>query len=107
LFRVPQVLYYFGVLHYSDSLKSRIENKKVIKNGEEAEVEIRGQTIYAIELIKQKMQHLCQERKVHELNLVNSVVIDFYLWDYRHKSQEIMQQVDECIPFHRTRSIFY
>lgn len=97
-YRVPQSLLYYGVLEYSQELLEKLkDNKTVLGNGDEEEVEIRGCSIHAVELVKE----LAQEK----IKNVNSILIDHYLWDFRRKHNEEM--VKKEIPFHKTYSIYY
>ncbi|XP_065561387.1 queuosine 5'-phosphate N-glycosylase/hydrolase-like [Artemia franciscana] len=94
-YRVPQVLMYFGCMEYSQELRSKLEEGQELPNGSEDEVEIRGCSIHAIELVKEELRR--------SGILLNSATIDFFLWDYRRKFAEELKK----IPFHRTRCIYY
>ena len=48
--RVPQCLQYFGVLHYSDKLMSKLRDGVHLPQGSPEEVEIRGCSIWAVEV---------------------------------------------------------
>ncbi|KAJ2757764.1 hypothetical protein H4S06_003023 [Coemansia sp. BCRC 34490] len=119
-YRVPQALCRFGALQYSDRLLDflRASERSVRAAGSEQdshrltkacpparpgllpsghawEVEIRGSSVWAVELIR---------RRIAECGVgVNAVLIDFYLWDYAKDHPEEMQ----TIPIHLTRSVFY
>jgi len=54
-YKIPQILHYFGVLEYSSKLLQKIKNQALIKPGSIEEIEIRANTIWAIELIKKEM----------------------------------------------------
>jgi len=95
-YRVPQILCFFKVLKYSSTLLNEM-NKREFTPGEPMEVEIRGTSIHAVELIREEMYIKKPDLKV------NSILIDFYLWDLRRKMSEELEK----IPFHRVRSIFY
>lgn len=103
-YRVPQVLVHFGALTYNEELKKDLENGKILINGEEKEVEIRGASIYIVEKAKELVM---QEMKVNHPELptkhVNSILIDHFLWDYRRANAELLNY----IPFHKTYSIYY
>ncbi|KAJ2687782.1 hypothetical protein IWW39_002662 [Coemansia spiralis] len=107
-YRVPQALCHFGALEYSPRLWEHLrESEKTLKQLGEAkspgllpsghpwEVEIRGNSIWAVECIKRCME----EEGTH----VNAILIDFYLWDYSKEHSEEMKE----IPIHLTRSINY
>jgi hypothetical protein len=56
-YRVPQVLYHFGILEYEEQLKRHLFDHKIIKKHSEMEIAIRGLSIYACEVreIERKM----------------------------------------------------
>jgi hypothetical protein len=103
-YRVPQVLVHFGAMSYNEELKKDLENDKILINGEEKEVEIRGASIYIVEKAKELV---LQEMKLNYPELptkhVNSILIDHFLWDYRRANAEFLNY----IPFHKTYSIYY
>jgi hypothetical protein len=76
-YRVPQVLYHLGVLGYSEQLIDTIRNEIEIPSGHFNEIEIRGCTIRAVQLLIQKIQEI-----EPTLN-INSVLVDYYLWVIR------------------------
>jgi hypothetical protein len=68
------------------------------------EVEIRGVSIHAVELLKKEMIEQFKTTPDDKI-VVNSILIDYYLWDMR---REKCKEIDAAgIPFHKTRSIFY
>lgn len=93
-------MHYFDVLKYSTELEEQLKRNNLIENGHLFEIEIRGNSIQAIELIKEKLNDIGQ----NETLLPNSIQIDFYLWGYRRANSVA---VDQKSPFHRVRSIFY
>lgn len=103
-YRVPQVLVHFGALVYNDELMNDLKNDKILKNGEEKEVEIRGASIYIVEKAK---EFVLQDLKLNHPELstkhVNSILIDHFLWDYRRANADLLNY----IPFHKTFSIYY
>ena len=109
-YRVPQVLMYHGVLKYSEQLLEHLRGRKVVDVGHSWELEIRGCTIWAVELVRQQLEKQrggkslqCEEQE--QSFPINSIMIDFYLWD----SSEVLDLNDKSIeyPMHRTRTIFY
>lgn len=102
-YRIPQALNYFEVLKYSDSLMKILEKDKLLVSKDRLEVEIRGCTIWAIELIKEETKKLLEKDPETKDALFNSVLIDYFLWDYRRDHADSMKQV----PFHKVRSIYY
>lgn len=92
-YRIPQVLRKLGILEYLPELAFKIDKKIPILSGSEEEIEIRANTIWAVELMKEKI-------KTKILN-ITSMDIDSYLWLLsRNKSFN-----DK--PHHLTRTIFY
>jgi hypothetical protein len=49
-YRVPQVLYHFGILNYDDVLIQHLRALKPMKKNSEMEIAIRGLSIYACEV---------------------------------------------------------
>ncbi|KAI9245972.1 hypothetical protein BY458DRAFT_484773 [Sporodiniella umbellata] len=95
-YRVPQALYQLGLLSYSPKLIERLERRENFPSGSEDEIEIRGNSIWAVELVKERMLQLDPAIKV------NAILIDFYVWDL---AKEIQDQM--TVPTHCTRSCFY
>ncbi|MDJ0716149.1 MAG: queuosine salvage family protein [Prochloraceae cyanobacterium] len=91
--RIPQVLNLDGILHYSDRLKSKINNGEEIPKGSEEEVEIRACCIHACELILRKLNVLGMN--------VNAAMLDNYLWN---KGQNHFYK---SFPTHQTRQTTY
>uniref|UniRef100_A0A3Q0R424 Queuosine 5'-phosphate N-glycosylase/hydrolase n=1 Tax=Amphilophus citrinellus TaxID=61819 RepID=A0A3Q0R424_AMPCI len=101
-YRVPQALVYLGALRYSDTLMQVLKNGELLSSGDRREVEIRGCSILCVELIKDRLCKLVQERDGQPCS-VNSVIIDFYLWPYAKQHHKEMAH----IPIHHTRCIYY
>ncbi|KAI4245149.1 MAG: hypothetical protein L6R42_010279 [Xanthoria sp. 1 TBL-2021] len=97
-YRIPQMLHSLGCLRYSPSLESRIRNLKELDSGGSWEVQLRGCSIWCVELIRKEI--LRQHPKAE----VNAILIDFFLYDTM-KEREV--EAVETIPHHRTRSIWY
>lgn len=103
-YRVPQVLIYFKAMSYTDELMRDLKADKHLKNGEEAEVEIRGASIYIVEKAKELvLADLKANHPAVSTKNVNSILIDHFLWDYRRANNSSLNH----IPFHKTLSIFY
>ncbi|KRT81417.1 hypothetical protein AMK59_5259 [Oryctes borbonicus] len=64
------------------------------------EVEIRGCSIHAVELIK-----LYVSNKIDNPQKINSILIDHFLWDFRRKNAKKI--LTDVLPFHKTFSIYY
>lgn len=50
-YRVPQVLYHFGLIEYKEYLKTYLRTLKPMKKNSEMEIAIRGLSIYACEVV--------------------------------------------------------
>ncbi|KAL6050688.1 Queuosine salvage protein [Balamuthia mandrillaris] len=107
-YRVPQGLLYFGALKYSNELLEQLTEGHLFHSGDELEVEIRGCSIWAVELIRREMARLekeeeGQDTKEWKSHPLNAIVIDFYLWDSAKENASLMKH----LPIHRVRSIYY
>lgn len=103
-YRVPQVLVYFGALQYSSELYEALSSNVILQNGSQEEIEIRCASIYIVERIKSYLLDLLDKRKQNiSKTLINSISIDYYLWDYRRTHAAEL----EYIPFHKTITKFY
>jgi hypothetical protein len=112
-YRVPQGLLFHQVLHYSPALMSILKRHEahheskdtdpalntahLLRRGDPFEVEIRGVSIHAVELL------VAEIRKISPTTHINAIIVDFYLWDLAKEKEHEMNQV----PIHRTRSIYY
>lgn len=99
-YRVPQALLSLNVISYTDELMKRIEREEVLPHGEREEMEIRGCSIHAVELLRTNINQILLKEKNKPLN---SVLIDFYLWDFATQNASEVEK----FPEHRTRSIYY
>ncbi|KAL8731591.1 MAG: hypothetical protein Q9166_003279 [cf. Caloplaca sp. 2 TL-2023] len=97
-YRIPQMLHALGCLRYSPSLESHIRSLKGLESGGNWEVQLRGCSIWCVELIRREI--LRQHPKAE----INAIRIDFLLYDTM-KEREL--KGEETIPHHRTRSIWY
>jgi Potential Queuosine, Q, salvage protein family len=107
-YRIPQMLNSMGCLMYSPSLESRIRRLHNIENGENCEIELRGNSIWCVELIRRQIEAQYPEAK----GKVNAVLIDFFLYDLCKEREREVEQAEmdvdnEMLPHHRTRSIWY
>ncbi|KAL1971353.1 hypothetical protein VTN77DRAFT_305 [Rasamsonia byssochlamydoides] len=133
-YRIPQMLHQLGCLLYSPRLESHIRRLEPIPSGSTWELELRGVSIWCIELIRQEIERRYPEsrkkrdaptKKVNgrtdEMEMeeeetngtatvpsldfgVNAILIDFFLYD---RVKQLEQEGREMIPHHRTRSIWY
>eukprot|EP00890_Picochlorum_soloecismus_P000921 jgi/Picsp_1/182/NSC_00182-R1_upf0553 family protein len=98
-YRVPVVLRELDILRYSPGLSELVDNKKCILPGTEYEVEIRSNSIIAVERIKEAIRSAFLD--IHpEINPF-SIHIDWFLWDIGERDQSKHR------PHHRTLTIFY
>ena len=109
-YRVPQALLALNVIKYSPRLMIMIKSGTLLPHGEREEMEIRGCSIHAVELLRHAISKLLENEVADEkLGLhekvmnVNSVLLDFYLWNYATEHPELMSE----FPEHQTRSIYY
>lgn len=99
-YRVPQMLYNLGVITFSPPLESRLRRMEELKAGESWELQLRGCSIWAVEMIRRQ---IVQDHPEAESE-VNAVLLDFLLYDL---AKEFESTGTESIPHHRTRSIWY
>jgi hypothetical protein len=99
-YRIPQMLNSLGCLQYSPPLHSRISRQQGISSGENCEIELRGCSIWCVELIRRLILREHPDAKV------NAILIDFFLYDTL-KEKERSGEETEMLPHHRTRSIWY
>lgn len=92
-YKVPQMLRKFGIIEYSEYLSNLVDNKIEIENGKEEELEIRANSIWAVELIKKEL--------LKTIDNITSADIDFYLWRLSQNKSE------DDKPYHRSRNVWY
>lgn len=104
-YRVPQILNWLGTIKYSDKLMHKLKSGEHLISGGKDEIEIRACSIYAVELIRKQLDRLINpsSQPSEEGVRVNSVLIDFALWDYAKAHNNKMANV----PIHLVKSIFY
>lgn len=66
-------------------------------------MEIRGCSLWCVELIRDCLLELIEKKGETASGEINSILLDYYLWDYARDHREDMKG----IPFHRTRCIYY
>jgi hypothetical protein len=91
-YKLPQLLRNVGILRYAVPLAEKIDNQVPLAAGSEEEVEIRGNTVWAVELMGQELDALGLR--------LPSYQIDWMLW-YASQDSKHMK------PYHRTRTIYY
>lgn len=92
-YKLPQVLRHVGIFRYAPSLAGRIDQELCLEPGSPEEVEIRANTIWAVELIRRQLRRVGNEFRAFE--------IDWILWNLGQK-EEFREK-----PYHRTMTIFY
>ncbi|XP_034244084.1 queuosine salvage protein [Thrips palmi] len=102
-YRVPQVLVHFGVMEYSSHLQSMLEKDVIMDVGCQEEMEIRGCSIHAVELLWAAVKSLLASAKKEHLYQINPIIIDHFLWDFRRQYATELS----IIPFHKVVSIYY
>lgn len=77
----------------------------VIQSGDLMEVEIRANSIWAVELVRRRIEKILAGKsgKDSEKADINAILIDFYTWDLAKANSEAIKH----IPVHKTRTIFY
>ena len=92
-YRVPQILRSMGILEYSQALARSIDGLEELPWGDEREVELRAQTVVAVDLLQLSLKWRGLDLLVLEC--------DWLLWQ---KGEDLK---DEILPHHRTLSIYY
>lgn len=122
-YRIPQMLHQLGCLYYSPPLDSLIRRRQLIPSGNKRELEMRGTSIWCVEIIRQEIQRLQLEEDETQVESgtkgedseekkktptgpseINAILIDYILYD---TMKEMEEEGKEAIPHHRTRSIWY
>jgi Potential Queuosine, Q, salvage protein family len=83
---------------FSPKLELHIRSLQPIAKRDPWEIQIRGCTIWCVELIRREILRHHPEAKI------NAILIDFFLYD---TMKELEASGKEEIPHHRTRSIWY
>ena len=89
---IPRTFRDYGLLIYNDELAKIVDNEKEVPQNSEMEIEIRGNMLYIIELIKEKLE----KKNI----VVNSVELDNLIWLFGKK-------IEHKTPTHHTITIFY
>lgn len=92
-YKLPQVLRHLGILTYSPELAQKVDNRILLSPGNLEEIEIRANTIWAVECIRQAFE-LCGGR-------LRAFEIDGLLWNMGQENTYRKK------PYHRTLSVFY
>lgn len=111
-YRIPQMLHSLGVLIYSPRLESKIKRHIELQAGSIEEVEIRGCSIWAVEMLRRQILKAHPSAGDDDLaegqarTALNAVLIDFFLYD-TCKEREREGTDTEMLAHHRTRSVYY
>lgn len=92
-YKLPQVLRQLGILRYSENLARKVDGEMPLEAGGLEEVEIRANTIWAVELIRRELERRGRDLKAFE--------IDWVLWNLGQEDRFRVR------PYHRTVTIFY
>jgi hypothetical protein len=88
-----------GALTYSPPLGSAVRRLEEIPSGSAWEVQIRGCSIWCVELMRREIRRLDSNAQV------NAILIDFFLYD--SAKTLITAEAEADMPHHRTRSVWY
>lgn len=91
-YKLPQFLEAKGVLVYDHGLRNKLQNQERIDQGSQEEIEIRANTIYACEMLLERLVKLGRRLTASDL--------DWMVWDLATKTKV-------SLPYHRTISINY
>jgi len=92
-YKLPQVLRHVGILRYERALEHRVDNGIFLEAGSPEEIEIRANTIWVVELIRQELTQMGKKLRAFE--------IDWILWNLGQQSQF------KAKPYHKTVTTFY
>lgn len=92
-YKLPQVLRHLGIFEYSERLARKVDRLELLEPGGPEEVEIRANTLRAVDLIRRELAASGQAVRAFE--------IDWLLWNLGQ--QDAFRQK----PYHRTRTIYY
>lgn len=92
-YKLPQVLRQVGVLEYAGELADKVDGLEFLQAGSHEEVEIRANTICAVELLRRELRAKGKDFTAPE--------IDWILWNLGQEDRFREK------PYHRTVSIFY
>ena len=92
-YKLPQVLRHLRILRYVSDLAQKVDQGIFLEAGSLEEVEIRANTIWAVELIRREMERMGKQLRAFE--------IDWILWNIGQR------EASKEKPYHRTVTIFY
>jgi len=92
-YKLPQVLRHLGIFDYGQALAQKVDQEIYLEPGCPEEVEIRANTIWAVELIRQELERMGKALRAFE--------IDWILWNLGQHGKFKVR------PYHRTLTMFY
>jgi hypothetical protein len=92
-YKLPQVLRHLGIFDYSQALAQKVDQEIYLEAGCPEEVEIRANTIWAVELIRRELERMGKRLRAFE--------IDCILWNLGQHGEFKVK------PYHRTLTVFY
>jgi len=109
-YRIPQLLRHRGILKYAIELgENKIDRKIELMSGNEDEIYIRAATVVAVDLLVNEVNSLLkkkleqEEYKECDIELLNAVKMDWYLWQQGEK----LENEKKMLPHHRVNTIYY
>lgn len=123
------MLHTWGVISYSPPLDAKIRRKEIIESGNSWEVQLRGCSVWAVEILKREIvaqisassdeQGEAADPADNNATSVNAILLDFHLYDsvkaLEANTNALIQEerakgnitTSNIIPHHRTKSIWY
>jgi len=92
-YKLPQILRHLGVLRYAPGLAQKIDRGELLQARSPEEVELRANTVWAVELLRRELKQMGKDLMALEL--------DWLLWELA-QGEELGKK-----PHHRTVTIFY
>jgi len=92
-YKLPQVLRHLEILYYDAGLAQRVDRMVPLAVGSPEEIEIRANTIWAVDMIREELARLGKPLRAFE--------VDWILWNLGQKEEYSSR------PHHRTVTIFY
>ncbi len=92
-YKLPQLLRHIGIFRYEPALAQTVDEKVLLEAGGTEEVEIRANTIWAVELIRQELHQMGK--------VIRAFEVDWILWNLSQG------EAFKVKPYHRTLTIFY
>jgi len=92
-YKIPQILRKMEILEYNEKLARQISDFTIIENNSRQEIEIRANTIWGVEFIRQELKK--------KFSFVTASHIDSMLWNLSQKKSKNDK------PYHRTLTINY